>query len=606
MIDLMRRVDPAASVEIDRTSLRARVDQKIGLSPSLEPGPARPRPLIAALVSFAAVAAAVALVATAMSALRSQPLFPLVVGSQQLGGIPGVTQVVKLETGGVKGMAVEGDSIWVLEALHHKLNRVEAETGLIEASYPIDAYAEGLAIGGGYLWLSSYDNGGEILRFDPAAGAVDLTIPLGGAPDGAVWFGDRLWAGNENGELINIARGGQVVQAGTGHLRGEALGYLWVSDSETGDMASIAADGTRGEMVVPIGRAIRAVTGAGRMLWLMDGDYPWGTELSVFDPASGEVRPMASLTFGLHSMVEFEGSLWLTSHTDHLLIRVDPSTGELTRYPLAGKAGGLVVADDSLWVALHHPGAVIEVDPEGGLIEAAEVTHDGWDRFPHRLLCTGPGGEGPTVLIEPYEWIDYGSWSVVQAELSSRGYQVCANGYVDLDVTPDERAADLEEALTEAGIDGPYVLVAAGDGVHALRIFADGRDDIAGVVLADPMPVGFPTFLDQELGDGGHPPWTDLAPDLSERLSGFGDTPVVIIGQDPEAVFRSSRFVEAFGESTSETINQFWQDGLAFYAGLSTDSQRVTAPDTGLEMLIWDHPQLVINEISKVLGWTEP
>ena len=46
----------------------------------------------------------------------------------------------------------------------------------------------------------------------------------------------------------------------------------------------------------------------------------------------------------------------------------------------------------------------------------------------YRLLCTG-GGNGPTILLDPEWWIGPGSWSVIQAELSSDAL-VCSHGAV--------------------------------------------------------------------------------------------------------------------------------------------------------------------------------
>ena len=180
------------------------------------------------------------------------------------------------------------------------------------------------------------------------------------------------------------------------------------------------------------GGGVRQLTEADGRLWLMDGDYPWGTNLSVFDPATGELRSFGGLTFGLLDLTEFEGSLWLTSNTDDLVLRIDPTSGEVRRYPIPGKAGGLAVADGSLWVTLYQPGALVRLDPDAGLIESAEIVADDWSRFPHRLLCTGNEQAGrPTVILEPFDSIDYGSWSVVQAQLSNQGYRVCTNGYVE-------------------------------------------------------------------------------------------------------------------------------------------------------------------------------
>jgi sugar lactone lactonase YvrE len=609
MIELLERADPAAGVEVDKEMLRAKVDQAIGLTPRFAPSPPiRKRPLLAALASAAAVTAVVAVVI----ALRPEPqpdvFQSLMPAPNRLGLLPGVEQVVGLESGGVKGMAIDGDTIWVLESLHHKLNRIGAADGAIEASYEIDAYAEGVVVGGGYLWLSSYDHEGEVLRFDPETGQVDLTIALGGAPGWSAWFGDSLWINNEQGDLFRITTAGAITSMGTGEVKGQGLGYLWVNDPATELISSIGPDGARGEIVIPThpgletmsGSGVRLLIEAAGKLWLMDGDYPWGTNLSVFDPDTGDLRTFGGVTFGLHSMIEFEGSLWLTSHTDHLLIRIDPETGEVRRYPMPGKPGGLVASRGSLWVALHHPGALLRIDPDAGLLEAGETVADDWNRFPHRLLCTGGGDlEGPTIILEPYDWIDYGSWSVVQAQLSNQGHLVCSNGYVDGEASPKQRAAALNQALIEAGISGPLVLVANGDGVHTTRLFAEARDDVVGVVLVDPMPVGFGDFLEEQAGD--HPPFADLDPATSAALD-FGEVPLVVVGQDPEKVFLSPQFIAGFGLEKARVVNDYWQDGLAFYRGLSTDVSSRVAAGTGMHMVIWDQPGLVVEEVLNVIS----
>lgn len=608
MIEILERADPAAGVEVDKEILRLKVDQAIGLVPRLAPSPApRRRPLLAALAPVAAVAALVAVVIALRPEPRPDVFQSLLPAANGLGLLPGVEQVVGLESGGVKGMAADGDVIWVLESLHHKLRRIRAADGAIEATYDIDTYAEGVVVGGGYLWLSSYDHDGEVLRFDPDTGQVDLTIALGGPPGWSAWFSDNLWINNEQGELFRITAAGEITSMGSGEIKGQGLGYLWVNDPATNLISSLASNGARGEIAIPTfpglettsGSGVRLVAEAGDELWLMDGDYPRGTNLSRFDPVTRELRSFGAITFGLHSMVEFEGSLWLTSHTDHLLIRIDPANRETRRYPLPGKAGGLVTAAGSLWVALHHPGALLRVDPDAGMLEAGTIVADDWNRFPHRLLCTGEG-TGPTIILEPYDWIDYGSWSVVQAQLSRRGYVVCANGYVEGETPPQEQATDLGQALAEAGISGPLVLVASGDGVHAARLFANGRDDIAGVVLVDPMPVGFGDFLVEQTGDSGHPPFADLDSATSAELD-FGRVPLVVVGQDPEKVFLSPQFIAGFGLETARAVNDYWQHGLVFYRGLSTEVSSRVAAGTGMHMVIWDHPELVVEEVLDVI-----
>ncbi|MEX0699870.1 MAG: hypothetical protein WD354_09060, partial [Acidimicrobiia bacterium] len=351
-MDLLKRADPAIGAEVDVAELRAKVDERVGLTAPLQrfPSPTR-RPWLMAAASFALVI----VVAVMVAAVREQPgvITTPTIGS--LGNLPGIESVVPLASGGVQTMAVDGNTIWVMTALAHELQRIPATTGQVEETYTIDGYVEGVIVGGGYVWLRSYDDDGEVLRFDPSNGEVDLRIAVGPPGLGAAWFNENLWVGNDQSDLIQISREGEIVSTGTGDIKGVGLGYLWINDPETGLISSLAPDGTRGEIVIPTypgletmsGEGVRQLTEADGRLWLMDDDYPWGTNLSIFDPATGELQSFGGLTFGLLDMIEFEGSLWLTSGTDHLVLRIDPESGEVRRYPMPGKAGGLAVADGS-------------------------------------------------------------------------------------------------------------------------------------------------------------------------------------------------------------------------------------------------------------------
>jgi pimeloyl-ACP methyl ester carboxylesterase len=607
MSDLLQRADPARDATPNMERIRAKVDERIGITgPSPKARPSFRRSWVVAVASFAVV------LVVALPFLLPNESSVYEPSLDGIAEMPGIDSVTPLASGGLQATAVDGDSIWVMTTLQNLLQQVSV-SGDILATYPVDARVEGLVVGEDHIWLLTPDDGGAALRFDPGAGVVDLTVPLGGSPGWAHWFGDALWVSNEEGQLLQISPAGELISTRPGELKGgEGLGYLWVNDPETNLISSLSEDGTLGEIVVPTtgaepgtmtGAGVRQVAEAAGKLYLMDGDYPFGTNLSVFDPDTGEVEPFVSLTFGLLDLAEFDGYLWVTSHTDFLLIRIDPVSGEVVRYPMPGKAAGIQVADGSLWVSLYHPGALVRVDPTA-LLQSAEITADDWNRYPHRLLCTGNSAPGePTVLLEPYDWLDYGSWSVIQARLSNEGYRVCANGYIEGEDTPQHRAADLDEALTEAGIGGPFVLVAAGEGVHATRLFADGRDDVAGVVLVDPSPVGFQQVVDELLpGAAGAPPWTDIESNVSNSLDDFGDLPLTVIARDPESVFLSDNFVTTYGEETATALNDAWQEGLDFYSGLSTDSQTVVADGTGMHMVIWDQPDLVVEEILGVIG----
>jgi hypothetical protein len=276
-------------------------------------------------------------------------------------------------------------------------------------------------------------------------------------------------------------------------------------------------------------------------------------------------------------------------------------------------------ADGSLWTPLYHPGVLLRTDPEADLFpEAARIVDQTVDG--HRLLCTiggldgeevaslrtDPGSyDGPaTVILDAQGWIGYGSWSVVQSMLAEDGLMTCSHGYVGRESIPPpgERAIDLAEALQTAGLEGPYLLVANGDGVHSTRLFADSGVDVAGMVLVDPMPIGFQTFLDGLVPDlSGHPPWSDLDEATSDALGGIGSAPLTVIGQDPESTYLSPGMRDYAGEAVAEEVNDAWQDGLAFYASLSTDARSVVADGSAMEDILWSRPELVVEEIQGIV-----
>jgi pimeloyl-ACP methyl ester carboxylesterase len=108
------------------------------------------------------------------------------------------------------------------------------------------------------------------------------------------------------------------------------------------------------------------------------------------------------------------------------------------------------------------------------------------------LNCTGKGS--PTVLLEGGYAADSGAWTRVQPVLA-RTTRVCSYdraGYGQSDMGPLPRdgravAKDLDQALRQAAIGGPFILVGHSLGALYVRIFAELRpDDVAGMVLADP------------------------------------------------------------------------------------------------------------------------
>jgi pimeloyl-ACP methyl ester carboxylesterase len=301
-------------------------------------------------------------------------------------------------------------------------------------------------------------------------------------------------------------------------------------------------------------------------------------------------------------MVELDGSIWVASIWDETVTRIDAATAEvLAVTPLPGRTGAIASADGSLWVSLYQPGLMVRLDPDADLMQIGDVVVDEIvDGY--RFLCTGDAG-GPTILLDPEWWIGPGSWSVIQAELSPHAL-VCSHGAID-DRDSTARVDNLLRVLEEFNVEGPYLLVAHGTGVVTTRLFAEEVVEVAGVVLVEPVPTGFSELMQTLLPEGMAPETFGL--DDPGPLGDLGSIPLVVIGDDQSATFLNDSFDDNAGADpgTGALLAQAWADGLAFYAGLSTDSRSITISGS-YHMVIWDRPDTVIEAVLDLLGVDAP
>ena len=111
-----------------------------------------------------------------------------------------------------------------------------------------------------------------------------------------------------------------------------------------------------------------------------------------------------------------------------------------------------------------------------------------------RIVCEGPRGNGPTVLLEAGAFGLSADWGAVQARLTAQGLHSCAYdraglGYSDPGPKPRDGLAivqDLEKLLAAAEEPGPYILVGHSMAGLRVRTFAVRHpDQVAGLVLVD-------------------------------------------------------------------------------------------------------------------------
>jgi len=246
--------------------------------------------------------------------------------------------------------------------------------------------------------------------------------------------------------------------------------------------------------------------------------------------------------------------------------------------------------------------------------------------------CIGKGT--PTVILEAGQGDSSSSWIKVQTG-GDGSYRVCSYDRANLgesDAAPKPRtyldmAHDLHALLTNAHIEGPYILVGHSGGGLLIRVFRDQYpEEVAGLVLVDAahpdmgqrLLEGLPpktlfeskalrywriwlsymsdsqgsAYQDQEGLD------TKANNSLVKAAKPLGDLPLVVISRSPDnATFEGAPILPAV---TNAKLRQIWQELQSELVGLSSNSTHIVASHAG-HSIQREEPELVIEAIRKLV-----
>jgi DNA-binding SARP family transcriptional activator/streptogramin lyase len=221
-------------------------------------------------------------------------------------------------------VAVDGDDVWVSSFDRASIARIDGRTGEVVESVGIPArHAEGLTVGGGYLWVTNPATergvGTEtVSAIDLRTRTVAATIRVGTTPIFTTFGDGAVWVSNYDADTISIVRPGSA-------------------EAETID----ACDG-------PLGIA----TGF-HSVWVV---CYWSSELVRIDARTLQAVAHVALGPGPLDVSTGAGAVWATSRESNEVARIDPRTNRVTeriRWEGAGAPQSVVATDDAVWVSVN-------------------------------------------------------------------------------------------------------------------------------------------------------------------------------------------------------------------------------------------------------------
>ena len=345
------------------------------LAGAAAPPPSRRR----RLVGVAVAALAVAVVGAVLVALRDDPpraaqARQVAVGPDSLVEIDPITNrvvsAVRVGTG-PDSIASTEDAIWVANMADRTVSRIDLATreSRVVGGVPV---AHQLVSGlNGDVWLSSFEEPivsliaerGRILDGDRIY-APPVRVELPGSAEGLAVGGGYLWVtspsdsgGGDTVSRIDLSSRQVVSSTPVGPLPvSVAFGYgsAWISNYD-GSSISVVRPGSAAVETVAVGRGPLGIAAGEGGVWVVS--Y-WDRTLTRIDPETRRVVARVRIGAGPLSVAAGAGAVWVTNRDDRTVLRVDPRTNRVVRtIRLRASPYGIRVAHGRVWVTTQRCGS---------------------------------------------------------------------------------------------------------------------------------------------------------------------------------------------------------------------------------------------------------
>ena len=227
---------------------------------------------------------------------------------------------------GVEGLAVGGGSVWIADSGHGRAVRLDAESGTAAEAVRFPTLNTGIrsgtpnaaAFGHGSLWVASARLA-AVFRIDAASRRVRARFDVGNNPTG-------------------IAVG---------------AGAVWVTDSNDNTLRRIdaAGDGVVTD-TIPLGDGPAAIVAGQDAIWVANSRD--GTVTRI-DPSTRAVEARIAVGHRPSGIAVGAGAVWVANSLSGTVSRIDPRTNRVAKtIEVGGMPRSIAVAGGRVWVSVQE------------------------------------------------------------------------------------------------------------------------------------------------------------------------------------------------------------------------------------------------------------
>jgi YVTN family beta-propeller protein len=287
---------------------------------------------------------------------------------------PGTNRVLSVTPVGhePESIASTDDAIWVANAGDRTVSKLDLDTRqvrVVGGGSVAHALASSLS---GDVWLSSFEDPVVTLIAsdgEPAGDAFASSAPqvrLPGSAEGLAVGGGYLWVtspsdsgGRDSLSWIDLGTRRLVSSVGVGSLplyMTFGYGAAWVANYK-GDSISVVRPGSARAETIPVPAGPLGIAAGADAVWVVSF---WDREVARIDPETRRVLRRIPVGDGPLAVAVGGGSVWVTNREDRSITRIDPRTDRVTgTIQLHAAPYGVRFAHGRLWVTTQKCGSPI-------------------------------------------------------------------------------------------------------------------------------------------------------------------------------------------------------------------------------------------------------